>query len=244
MRLLVKLEAAKDQAYDAMYHHKVQGLIYDQIESFDPGLHDKRGYKYFSYSNPFPIADMKAGDARNLIIASPNTKLIEHIQKHLQKDLNIGDNSYKVLEKKTLTPRLQTPFKLITATPVTMRIPKERYSDYGINSDKDWVYWRPEYSFEAYVKQLGDNVIKKYNSYHKTDMKEHTIFEQYIYKRATCNPTIIDGKEYEIVGSIWEYPFTHLTPEQRRLLEFALDTGLGERNAYGYGFLNIVKNEN
>jgi CRISPR/Cas system endoribonuclease Cas6 (RAMP superfamily) len=29
MRLLIKLEAMKDQAYDAMYHHKVRGMRYD-----------------------------------------------------------------------------------------------------------------------------------------------------------------------------------------------------------------------
>jgi hypothetical protein len=29
MRLLIKLEAAKGQAYDAMYHHKVQGMVFD-----------------------------------------------------------------------------------------------------------------------------------------------------------------------------------------------------------------------
>lgn len=241
MRLLIKLEAVKNQAYDAMYHHKVQGLVYDLIESYDPNLHDRKGYKNFCYSNPFPFDDMKEGDMRTLIIASPDAKLIEHIQKNLPKDLNIGENSYKVLEKKPLTPKLQAPFKLKTATPVTMRIPEKRYKDYGIDSDKDWTYWRPEHSFEAYVKQLADNVIKKYNAYYKTEVGEQTIFEQYIYKKPTCNPTIIEGKEYDIVGSIWEYHYTHLTPEQKKLVEFAMDTGIGERNAYGYGFLNVMK---
>jgi len=241
MRLLVKLEAVKDQAYDAKYHHKIQGLVYDQIESFDPCLHDKKGYKYFSYSNPFPIANMKAGNARNLIIASPNTKLIEHIQKNLPKDFNIGDNSYKVLEKKTFTPEIRTPLKLVTATPVTMRIPKERYSDYGITSDKDWLYWRPEYSFTAYVKQLEENLIKKYNEYHKTEAEETAIFQQYIYKKPTHNPTIIDNREEVITGSIWEYDYTHITPEQKKMIAFALDTGIGERNTMGYGFLNIIQ---
>jgi CRISPR-associated endoribonuclease Cas6 len=241
MRLLIKLEAAKDQAYDAMYHHKVQGFIYDLIESYDPSLHDKKGYKNFCYSNPFPFDDMKEGDIRTLIIASPDARLIEHLYKNLPKGLNIGDNSYIVREKKTLIPRLEAPLKLKTATPVTMRIPKERYSDYGIESDKDWKYWRPENSFEAYVKQLGDNVIKKYNSFYNTEIEEQAIFEQYKYVKPTCNPTIIDGKEYDVVGSIWEYHFTHLTPQQKKLLEYALDAGIGERNTYGYGFLNVIK---
>jgi len=184
---------------------------------------------------------MKKEDTRFLLISSPEEKLIKTIQTGLPDKINIGDMSFTIQETKTITVRLQTPATLITATPVTMRIPKERYTDYRIESDKDWVYWRPENSFEAYVKQLGDNVIKKYNAYHNTKIEEQTIFEQYKYIKPTCNPTIIDGKERNVVGSIWEYHFTHLMPQQQKILEYALDTGIGERNTYGYGFLNVIK---
>jgi len=241
MRLLVKVEATKNQAYDAKYHHKVQGLIYDLVNNYDPSLHDRPGYKYFCFSNIFPIADMNSGDIRNLIISSADPKLIESLRQHIPEHVNIGDMSYTLLEKKTFTPEIRTPLKLVTATPVTMRIPKERYSDYGITSDKDWLYWRPEYSFTAYVKQLEENLIKKYNEYHKTEAEETAIFQQYIYKKPTHNPTIIDNREEVITGSIWEYDYTHITPEQKKMIAFALDTGIGERNTMGYGFLNAVK---
>jgi len=44
MRLLVKLRAMKDQAYDLKYHHKLQGFIYGLLDGTPHvKLHDKRG---------------------------------------------------------------------------------------------------------------------------------------------------------------------------------------------------------
>lgn len=55
MRLLLKLRAAKDQAYDMRYHHKLQGFVYGLIEGTPyMKLHDRRGYKFFCFSNIFP----------------------------------------------------------------------------------------------------------------------------------------------------------------------------------------------
>jgi len=50
---------------------------------------------------------------------------------------------------------------------------------------------------------------------------------------------MIDGKEQVSVGSLWEFTFSYIGKKQRKLLEFGIDCGFGERNSFGFGFMNI-----
>ncbi|MEM5870703.1 MAG: CRISPR-associated protein Cas6, partial [Candidatus Aenigmatarchaeota archaeon] len=69
MRILLRLEALKNCIYDMKYFHKLQGFIYRLLKETEYRvLHDKKGYKFFCFSNIFPIGDMKVGDKRKLII--------------------------------------------------------------------------------------------------------------------------------------------------------------------------------
>ena len=47
-------------------------------------LHDKEGYKFFCFSNIFPIGDMGEGEILKLLVASPNDRLIESLKAPLQ----------------------------------------------------------------------------------------------------------------------------------------------------------------
>jgi hypothetical protein len=58
---------------------------------------------------------------------------------------------------KRFNVKLKKNFKLITATPIIIRIPEKNYEKYKIPTEfrkKRYVYWRSMYSFEAFVKQL------------------------------------------------------------------------------------------
>jgi CRISPR-associated endoribonuclease Cas6 len=54
-RLLIKLRATEDSRYDMEYHAKVQGLIYELLRGSEYDSHNKQGYKFFTFSNIFPI---------------------------------------------------------------------------------------------------------------------------------------------------------------------------------------------
>ena len=43
----------------------------------------------------------------------------------------------------------------------------------------------------------------------------------------------------KIPASFWRFHFNNLNNEQTDFLNFALDTGIGERNSAGLGFLNV-----
>ena len=249
MRLLVTFRAAKDQSYERMYHHKLQGFIYGLLR--DAGfaeVHEKEGYKFFCFSNLFPIGDMEKGDAVKLLLASPSAALLTAIKRALQGAaeergvLNIGEMSFELMELKELVVKLSSKgLRVLTATPVIIRIPERNYERYGIPEAERkarYVYWRPKYSFEAFLKQLSENLIKKYNEFQKVELGNHDLFEQFVFRRPTATKVVIDGKEYVMVGSMWEFIWSYLDDVQRQVLEFGLDAGFGERSSLGFGFVN------
>ena len=56
MRILLRLKAIKSSAYDLKYFNKLQGVIYNLLRDTEYGiLHNKSGYKFFCFSNIFPV---------------------------------------------------------------------------------------------------------------------------------------------------------------------------------------------
>ncbi|MGB4623265.1 MAG: CRISPR-associated endoribonuclease Cas6 [Candidatus Methanoculleus thermohydrogenotrophicum] len=249
MRLLLKLQAAADQKNISLDYNKLQGFVYRLLhESGYPGIHDKEGYKYFSFSNVFPYDDMKEGDIRNFILASPNNNVIETIAAHLitykDKPIHIGDCSFALRRvdkfNYTLPP---APVRIISATPIIIRIPEYNYDRYNVPATERmprYVYWRPAISFDAFVKQLSENLIKKYNDYYGTEIATTTLFEQFFFRKPVYTRIIIDGKSYGVAASMWEFFWSHMTPIQKQIIGFGLNTGFGERNSFGFGFVNIA----
>ena len=250
MRVLVELQALCNCVYDLMYHHKLQGFLYSLLAgSAYADLHDKRGYKFFCFSNIFPSVDMREGDVRRFLISSPDVGLIGVFVKGLdsiqcnKERLNIGEMSFSVKGVSILEPKVGRSCVLAAGTPIVVRIPKANYSRYGIvpPEDYEYVYWRKQYPFDAFVRQLEDNLFKKYNTFYGTQLEAFPIFEQFTFQKQVCNHLVIDGRETKIFGSIWRFTFNYLYGDKQKVVQFALDTGLGELNSIGYGFTNITK---
>lgn len=252
MRFLIQLRSLKDCSYDLKYFHKLQGFVYSLLKGTEYSiLHDRGGYKFFCFSNIFPIGDMKAGDGRNLLISSPDRLFIKLLKDKLSefidanKPLNIGEMQFELETISAVRTRLGRNCRLISATPIVIRIPEKNYEKYGIEEKyrkKRYVYWRKKYAFNAFIKQLNENLFKKYNEFYKQEIEEFHLFEQFIFKKEVCNHVIIGGEEYKMIGSIWEFIFSYLNKEQRKILSFGIDCGFGERNSLGFGFMNVIKN--
>ena len=250
MRLFLKIKALKDCQYDLKYFNKLQGFIYNCLKETEySSLHDKGGYKFFCFSNIFPLGNVRSNEERNLLISSPDKFFIEILEKKFKelsetnKPVNIGEYQFEIEKVSKVKSRLGGNFKLISATPIIIRIPEKNYERYEIPKEfrkKRYVYWRPQYSFEAFIKQLEENLIKKYNEFYRTDFEIEGIFEMFRFIKPTINYAIIGGQEQMLVGSIWEFQFSYLTPKQKKILEFGLDCGFGERNSLGFGFMNAV----
>jgi len=254
MRILLELRATKDFYYDKSYFHKLQGFIYSLLKDTPLSiLHDKVGYKYFCFSNIFPLPkkgnEVETNEIKKLIISSPSKLFIKILEEKLKEKIekrekiHIGEMEFEIEKIKVFKLKLKNNVRLISATPIIIRIPEKNYEKYNIPIEfrkKRYVFWRPQYSFEAFVKQLENNLIKKYKEFYKEDFQISEIFEGFKFlKGPIVNHVIINGKEQIFVGSTWEFWFSYLTKEREKILEFGIDCGFGERNSLGFGFVNI-----
>jgi len=258
MRLLIKLKSLKDQAYDLQYHHKLQGFIYGMLnETPYVKVHDRRGCKFFCFSNIFPPKGtkdnpserMESGEFRQLLISSPEIGIIKFLNEklaHMREEripVNIGDMSFGVESVQALEPRIGRSCRLITGTPIVLRIPKEKFEKYGIvpPKDYDYVYWRKHWPFEPFVRQLEENLFKKYCEFYGKAVEESPIFEQFEFMDTACVHVVFGGKEAKVLGSLWRFMFSYLDEMRREILQFGLDAGFGELNSLGFGFMNLVR---
>ncbi len=246
-RVILKLEALHDFAYPLKYHHKVQGFVYSLLKGTEyEHLHDKKGYKFFCFSCVYPPKDTKKGELKELAISSPDNELIRcFVESLLELErVKIGDMFFSIEEIRLASPRIRRRVSLLTRTPIVIRIPKRRYRDYGITGRHDFVYWRPNIAFEAFHRQLEENLIKKFKSFAGTDVEEDEytpLFQQFVFKKSVCNHIVLRNREIRVFGSLWEFHFSHLSDKKRELLQFSLDAGFGERNSMGFGFMEVKR---
>jgi CRISPR-associated endoribonuclease Cas6 len=250
MRVLVELKALCDCVYDLRYHHKLQGFLYDLLkDSLYGDLHNRRGYKFFSFSNIFPSVDMRRGDVRHFLLSSPDAGLISVFRDRLDglrssgDRVNVGDMSFSVESVSVLEPKVGRSCVLAAGTPIVVRVPRANYARYGIVPPRDYAYvfWRKQYPFEAFVRQLEDNLFKKYNRFYKADLEAFPLFEQFVFQKQVCNHIVINGREVKVFGSLWRFTFNYLYGERQKIMQFGLDAGFGELNSLGFGFTNLTK---
>jgi len=248
MRILVKLRSIGEFEYDLEYYSKIQAFIYKLIKgsAFDY-IHSKVGYKFFCFSNIFPLGNIHAGELKKLLISSPSSHFIKYLYNRLRQFskneyVRIGDMYFYVDSIRVFKVRIpSSDFMILTSTPVIIRIPRKYFELYGIKVDKPWVYWRMEYGLKSFMNMTRLNLFKKYSEFYGEAPPTTDIYQQIKYVKSVAVYTNIDGTKVQFIGSLWRFRYTYIDNEVRRILEFILDTGLGERNSLGFGFLNIIK---
>ena len=255
MRLLVRLKALRRVAYNLAYHKDLQGLVYRFLRnSAFKTLHDRKGYKYFSFSNIIPPSGViNEGSNKTLIIASPDRRLIETLSHSLEgimtREIKIGEMAFRVEATRIFNHDLPRDafgdFTLTSGTPIVVRIPQNRLQEYGITPKHPYryVYWRKEHTPTAFMKQLEENLIKKYNEYYDTELEPIQIFSRLQFRKQVAVPLRMKGGESTVIGTLWEFHFGPLSRLKRRLLQFGLDAGFGEMNSLGFGFMNLMDEE-
>ena len=251
MRLLIKLASTKDAAYDLKYYHKLRGFLYGLQKGSEMfNKHVEKGYKFFSFSNIFPPVDMKRGDSRTLIISSPYKDFIYYLRgrleemKDMRRKMNIGEMQFDIGSMKTFRPSIQRSMRLQSGTPIIIRIPKYKYAEYGLKSEKPYLCWKPGIDFNIFLKQLTENILKKYNAFHNSSLSL-PIFQSFkLNKRELCLHHVEKGKEIRSIGTSWSFEFHNLTHEQMNVIELGMETGFGELNSSGFGFINEVRDKN
>jgi CRISPR-associated endoribonuclease Cas6 len=263
MRLLMRLRAVENSAYERQYHYHLQGFIYNLLRgSIYDQIHNKEGYKFFCFSNVFPAKELHLNDIRTLIVSSPDSDFIKYLNEILQMfldrgtEVRIGVMRFKIDSLHNLIVRLPdaSPFGLVTGTPIIVRVRREKYKAYDSEAMKkyDYVYWRSDHPIDIFINQLENNLSKKYAQYHHTvnsirssethDHKEAPeiphLLSSFKFKKQISTRVFMRGFGQVVIGTLWEFVFN--IDVNRNIIQFALDSGLGERNSLGFGFMNLL----
>jgi len=156
--------------------------------------------------------------------------------------INIGKLQLMIDDIRIFQTKLKPPFALITGTPIIMRISKERYQKFNIETKYPYayVYWRKEYPLEMFIRQLEENLCAKYAEFTGREIareNELPIISKLTFKKQISTHITLHTTEQIVIGSLWEFSFDN--DQNTELLQFGLDCGLGERNSMGFGFMNL-----
>jgi CRISPR-associated endoribonuclease Cas6 len=258
MRLLTKLTARADAVYDNAHHDKLRGRLWGALKGTEyDERHDTDEPPGFCFSLVFPPGEMAEGDERWLLVAAPEEELLAHIAQDLKDDreLNVGEMPFQVEHVHALSPDVGEPGTsgtLESGTGVLVRIPPDRREEYGIeNGHSDTAtFWRPAHSMAPFRRQMAANLDRKHRLFAPDYLPgpsdtEGELFDSYDLLKTYALPVqVTENREMTYVVSKWELGYTVRDDDHRRHLNLALDCGIGERNALGFGFVNIAEGEN
>lgn len=253
MRLIGTLRARANAVYDEQYHHKLRGRMWRALDGTEfESLHNENRPMGLSFSNPFPPRDLAEGDRRTLLVAAPQRDLLEVIATDLATtpELNVGEMPFDVEDVSLLAPDVGEPGTrgvLETGTGVLVRIPPWRAEEYpNVETDGEHgTFWLPEHTVEPLKQQLEANLDRKHDLFCPDDLPgpsdlDGDLFDSYeLIKTFALPTTVTQGVEQTLILSKWRFGYDVRDDHHRRHLNLALDTGIGERNALGFGFLNI-----
>lgn len=235
------MAARREFAYDNTYNHKLQGRLYRDLSrsGFD-GIHSDSEPKLFSFSNLFPPRDGKRDENRRLLFAAVDPEMVTAVAYGMcsKSEVNIGEMPFEVSEAFTLDPTIGERGELTTGTPIVIRFGTDRARDFGIDTDYERTYWRPEHGMDLFFERLYANLQRKYRQVYDELPPNPPYFTEYTLDRSVSKPVAYEDDDVVYIASEWTFAYEIKSAKHRRILDLALDTGLGELNGLGFGFMN------
>jgi len=234
---------------DFQYYYKIQGFIYSLLRnsSFED-LHNKKGYKFFCFSNIFARATTK-DSSYYLIIASPSSRFLEQITYQLKKmteyqiPIEIGKSILELQDFGVIPNKnLIFPLRIITGSPIIIRIPLNKFEEQSENLARyASIYWRSSHPLYLFIDALELNLKKKYHEFTDSQINGRRLFKDFKFKKQVSTKLQLGNTKIVFIGTMWEFVFSEIISREVQL--FALDCGLGERNSLGFGFMNVIPNK-
>lgn len=261
MRLLVTLQAGQDAAYNPEYHHKLRGRIGRPLKDtvYASGHGDSTTLPTQTMSNIFSVKSeenpwqngIEEDREYKLVIASYNEDVLTEIADDLTRnpDFNVGDMEFTVTDLTPIDMDVGEPGTegvLTTDTGVLVRIHDNEYDTYGINPDGNPPYrcWEPEYTLEPFIDKIERNLAWKHDQVEPDYLPgpeefDYQLFDEYdLIKTYGLDLEVTTGTVTSYIVSKWNLSYEVRDNHHRRHLNLALNTGIGERNGLGLGFVN------
>ena len=196
-------------------------------------LHNKNGYKYYSFGNFYPIEKervYKKGNSYQFRLRSPNEFFIDKLLQTLRQ--NIDNPNFLIVEVSKRTVKEFFISELYSVTPVV------------VTADKG-VFWTIERDGDITKLQrlLHDNLEKKYFDFYGEKLNSSQNFIQ-LLEIKNHKPqriwTTKEDKNKNIVSFYFIGNKFRIVPNEdevsQKLAFLALSCGLGEKNSFGGGF--------
>ncbi|SHH62399.1 CRISPR-associated endoribonuclease Cas6 [Caloranaerobacter azorensis DSM 13643] len=245
MRLSIEFSFKDKLVLPIHYNHILQGFIYNNISdnAFRNFLHDegykyeKRSFKLFTFSRIF--GQFKMDKQSNTITFSSPIKLIvssilddfvnDFASTLIKKDDLILGKTQIRLEKIEVFSHPEVEEEIV----IKMLSPTVTYSTVDVHGKKKTIYHKPG---DGVFSELAyKNLQKKYKSFYGKDMPEC----EFSIKPVNDEKIKMISANYRgfiIKGWIGEF----IMKGSKELIKLAYDTGLGSKNAQGFGCFEIV----
>ncbi len=237
MRLMLEIVPSFDGVFENVNKHAIQGMIYAHLKDTKYSTyHDSNRFKFFSFSDIFPVSNFTKGVKKNLLISSPNNDLINTIYLSLKnvKIIHIKEMEFEVEAVKIFT--LNPSRMYISASPIVL------YKDNHLN---EYFSFERDNDLNFFLERLKENALNKYFAYtgNHIDFSEN-LFDRLVFRKEVAVKDYKDGKEFIIIGSMWKVlEKNYIRDKYKYLYEFIMDCGLGEKNSLGFGFINPIRQE-
>ena len=233
MRLKIKFYIKNGENYE-FNKYDIQGMIYSTL--LDAGMteiHAGNKIRFFSFSDIFPTNALKKDFLYNLIISSPDNNIIQNIHRILDKnkDFYLSGNKFNIAEINGFDIGLSNNF--ITGSPIVLYLDNTKNKYFSIRND----------SIAFFLRRLKENAIKKFNLYYHENIDiNHLIFDKLKFHREVSLLLRKGGVSFDIIGTTWyNLSLNRLNRREAKFYKFIMDTGIGEKNSLGFGFLNPVR---
>ncbi|MDO5837084.1 MAG: CRISPR-associated endoribonuclease Cas6 [Methanobacterium sp.] len=242
IRLKISLKAPKnDYLIPYNYNHILSAIIYRKIADLDLAsqLHASKDFKHFTFSQinilrrrPSKNGLISRDGKFHFYISSPHDYLIQSmVEGYLENpEINFKGDRLMVEQVELLKqPDFKKKMKMKTMSPVITRIKRE-----------DGRIWDLNPGDLRFYTALQQNLIRKYNSFYDDvyggDEYVKIVPDMESVKRKRIT---IDKNGTQTYHRAYLMHFEVEADE--RLIKFAYDCGIGEKNSMGFGMVEFLK---
>ncbi len=239
MRLKISLSSTKaNYLIPFNYNHILSAIIYRKIADLDLAakLHFSKDFKFFTFSQIY-FSDWKrikqgfvSKDGKiSFYISSPNDQLIKSLVEGHLENTEVDFKGTKLLVEQIellKKPEFKDKMNMRTMSPVSASIKRE--------VDGKLKIWDLGPGDERFYESIQKNLYNKY-------VKFYGDYDGNKWIRIKPNMKTAKRRRIEIKGDFHRgYMIKFEMEADARLMEFAYDCGLGERNSMGFGMVDAL----
>ncbi|MEA2053922.1 MAG: CRISPR-associated endoribonuclease Cas6 [Candidatus Thermoplasmatota archaeon] len=224
------------------YQYAMASMLYEKLAVGNVKLADEvhfhQGFKFYNFSNLLlenrrPSGKGLAFENAYFILTSPDAVFIKSFTEGLlqEPEFNLYKENFVVIRIEILKQmELKSPCTFKTSSPIFVKTMREK--------DGKLVEWDLYPKDGKFHENVHKNLVKRYTEYYGNGLSNDH-FE-------IINVKNFKPKRIIIGGGIQATPrrcslMTFTVEASKELLQFAYDAGIGEKNAMGFGCLEVVE---